>query len=380
MSGIYLDYAAATPMEPKVSAAMQPYLSEKFQNPSAMYLSAQAVRRDIDEARHSIAKILGAKPAEIIFTSGATEANNLAISGVMAAWPKGKLITSAVEHESVLAPAKLRNAEIAPVDKHGAVKIAELNKMITDQTRLISVIMVSNELGTLEPIAKIAELVRLAKAGRLRRGVEAPLYLHTDAAQAANYFELNVARLGVELLTINGSKLYGPKQTGLLYVKAGTSLEPQITGGGQEFGLRSGTENVAGIMGFAKALEIAYSLQKTESERLHKLRREFIEALAKVIPAAAVNGHPKRTAPHIVNVQFPGIDAERLMMELDERGIQTAVGSACSAADEEPSHVLRAIGLSDGEARSCLRFSFGRQTTAEDLKKTIKILAGTISI
>lgn len=375
MKQIYLDYAAATPLNPQVLAAMQPYFADKFYNPSAIYLAGQTVRRDLHAARHSIAQSLGAKPAEIVFTSGATEANNLALCGVMAAEPKAELIVSAIEHESVMAPAERLGTKIAPVDKYGVVKLSELEKMITDKTRLISIIMVSHELGTVQPIARVAGLVRQIRTDRLARGIGRPLYLHTDAAQAANYFEINVARLGVDLLTVNGSKLYGPKQTGVLYVRAATQLEPQIIGGGQEFGLRSGTENVAGAIGLAKALALASSLRKMEAARLLKLRQEFISRVQKLIPKASQNGYLKKTAPHIVNLLLPGQDAERLMMELDERGIIAAVGSACSAADEEPSHVLRAIGLSDDQARSCLRFSFGRQTTAAELARTAKTLA-----
>ncbi len=374
MKQVYLDYAAATPMDPKVAQAMAPYLSDQFYNPSAMYLSAQTVRRHIDEARHDIAKILGAKSSEIIFTSGATEANNLAIRGI-----GDGIIISAIEHESVLAPAIELRAKIAPVDNKGILILPELEKLIEDSTNLISVIMVSNELGTLQPITQIAELIKNVRADRLSRGIDNPLYLHTDAAQAANFFELNVSRLGVDMMTINGSKLYGPKQTGILYVRAGVKLQPQITGGGQEFGLRSGTENVAGVIGLAEALMIAHKMRGGEVARLQELRTEFIARLEKSVPQIVFNGHAKKAAPHIVNVLLPGQDAERLMMELDEQGIMTAVGSACSAADEEPSHVLRAIGLTEAEARACLRFSFGRQTTSAELEKATIFLSRLIA-
>jgi cysteine desulfurase len=374
MKAIYLDYAAATPMDTKVFAVMKPYFTNGFYNPSATYTVSRKIKHDLEGARGVIGNWLGAKPGEIYFTAGATEANNLAIKGVMEQFPDGELLVSSIEHDSILEPAKLYKHKLIPVSNQGLVDVHKLQKLITKNTVLISVMMVNNELGTVQPLKDIANLIKKARQERLSAGNIKPLYLHTDAAQAGNYLDLHTARLGVDLMSINGGKIYGPKQSGSLYVRAGIVLKPIILGGGQEHGLRSGTENVAGSIGLAKALDTSQNKKNKESERVKKLKELFIDMLTKNIADIKVNGSNKHQSPHIVHVSFAGKDNERLMMELDERGIQVAVGSACSAANMEPSHVLRAIGMSDDEARSSLRFSFGRQTNKNDIQKTIKIL------
>ncbi|MDB5161357.1 MAG: Aminotransferase [Candidatus Saccharibacteria bacterium] len=375
---IYLDYAAATPLDPEVLLAMTPYFTEQFYNPSATYIAARSTRQAVEQARAAVAGWLGARPAEIIFTSGATEANNLAILGVAAKHPEGEILVSAIEHESVIAPAQKADAKLIPVSTGGIVDIDHLAKNINEKTLLISVMLVNNELGSVQPLREIAKLVEQTRKSRQRAGNKLPIYLHTDAAQAGNFFDLHVSRLGVDLMSINGGKIYGPKQSGALYVRAGVQLEPLILGGGQEFNIRSGTENVAGIIGLVRALDIAQKNREEESQRITGLRHSMENEIAEIYSAAVINGSKKHRAPHILSVSFPGRDNERLMMELDERGIQAAVGSACSADSVEPSHVLSAIGLDGPEARATLRFSLGRQTKQKDITTAVQLLASIL--
>lgn len=379
MKQIYLDYAAGTPMDLQVLEVMRPYFSEEFYNPSATYLAGQAVRRAVSDARGRVAKQLGCRPAEIIFTAGATEANNLAIQGVMK-FPDREVLTSAIEHDSVLEPAKWFNHQILPVDQKGIVDLAALEKMISGRTVLVSVGYVNNELGTIQPLSEIARLLAKVRAERLAAGNKNPILLHSDAAQAGNFLDLHTARLGVDLMSINGGKIYGPKQSGALYVKAGVRLQPLIVGGGQEFGLRAGTENVAAAVGLAEALDLAQTKRPEETKRLSALRQKFENELLKHLPNVRINGSAGRRAPHIISVTFPGVDNERLMMQLDEAGIICAVGSACSASSGEPSHVLSAIGLSDIDARSTLRFSLGRQIGEADINRTLKTLQKLLAV
>lgn len=370
---IYLDYAAATPLDPAVEAAMKPYWRQKFYNPSATYLAGRGIAADIAQARASVARQLGAKPSEIIFTAGGTESDNLAINGVMQRFPNAKLLVSAIEHEAVLQAAESYAHEIIPVTDKGFVDTKSLAQRIDDTTVLISVMYANNEIGTIQPLRQVADTIKQVLTDRRQRGNPLPLLLHADASQAANYLDLHVSRLGVDLMSLNGGKIYGPKQTGALYVKAGLNLAPQIKGGGQERGLRSGTENVAGIIGFAKALEIAQILRPTELKRLQQLQTNFIKQLQASIPSVAINGGNQRL-PNNVHVTIPGTDNERVMMQLDEQGIVCAVGSACSASNEEPSHVLKAIGLTDAAAQASLRFSMGRKTTQKELVTTVRAL------
>jgi cysteine desulfurase len=375
---IYLDYAAATPMEDKVVRAMTEYWRNNFYNPSATYLAGRSVRQDLNEARESIAQWLGARSSEIYFTAGATEASNLAISGIMRKFDEGEVLVSSIEHESVIAPAGQYKCNKIAVNRNGILNIEELKKKINAKTVLVSVMFVNNELGTVQPLREISNLISELRKERIKKGNKKPLYLHTDAAQAGNFFDLHVSRLGVDLMSINGGKIYGPKQTGALYVRAGTELKPLIVGGGQERNLRSGTENTAGIIGFAKALEISQENKDKEAKRVKELRGLFINELKYNIPQAQINGSAKHQAPHILHTTFPGRDNERLMMELDEMGVQCAVGSACSASSTKPSHVLSAIGMSDDEARASLRFSFGRQTSKKDISYAVKALKGLV--
>lgn len=371
---IYLDYAAATPVNSQVLDSMLPYLSQNFYNPSAIYLSARSVKKDINNARAKIAAWLGAQSYEIYFTAGATEANNIVIAGIMNQFPGGEVIVSAIEHESVLVPAQAFSHKIIKVDGSGVLDTVHLQKLISPKTVLISVMMVNNELGTTQPIKEISRIVKEIRFQRKRQKNDLPIYLHTDAAQAGNLFDLHTHRLGADLMTISGAKIYGPKQTGALFVNSDVELKPLIVGGGQEMGLRSGTENVAGFIGLSKALDMAQKIHAKENIRMNELRSFFIKELENKIPSAIVNRSKKHQSSHILSVTFPGIDNERLMMQLDEAGIQVGLGSACSASTDEPSHVLAAIDLSVDSIRSTIRFSFGRETNQSDIKTTISTL------
>lgn len=369
----YFDYAAATPLEPRVLAVMTPYFTDKFYNPSAQYLAAKEVARDIVNARQDVAKTLGVRPLEVTFLAGGTEANNLAVHGLMANFKDSEIVTTAIEHDSILVPAGMYNSKIAKVKQDGQLDQADLKRQITSKTVLVSVIYANNEIGSVQSLKEIANLLALERSSRLKNGNKLPIYLHTDASQAGNYLNLNINSLGVDMMTINGGKIYGPKQSGVLIVR-GVTIRPMIVGGGQERNMRSGTENVAGIIGFAKALELAQENRKAEYKRMLDLRLLFEKELARLVPKARINGS-KKSLPNILNISVAGVDNERIMMSLDEKGVQVASGSACSASSDEPSHVLKAIGLSDEEARSTLRFSMGRFTTEESVKSAINLLA-----
>ncbi|HUA13077.1 MAG TPA: cysteine desulfurase family protein [Candidatus Sulfotelmatobacter sp.] len=362
---LYLDYAAATPLDNQVLEAMLPYLKTKYFNPSAGYLNAKKIKDDLETARSKVAGVLGAKHQEIIFTAGATEANNLAIKGIMQQYPEANVVVSAVEHESVLIPTKNFNSKIAKVDKYGRIDLSDLQKKIDDKTVLVSIMHANNEVGTVQPLSQVASIIKEKLA---KRKNNLPLLLHSDCAQSANYLDLHVSRLKIDLMSLNGSKTYGPKQSGALYIKSGTKIQPQIEGGGQEFNYRSGTENVAGAVGFAEALSLASSLKEEESIRLNTLRSDLLNKLSNELPNCIINGSPKFHLPNNAHVTFPNIDNERLLMELDELGIMAAAGSACTESREEPSHVLKAMGISDKDARSSIRFTLGRQTTKKDIE------------
>jgi cysteine desulfurase len=370
----YFDYAASTPMDTDVLAAMQPYLTTQFYNPSAEYLAAKEVRQALEHARTTVSRVLGTRPSEVYFTAGGTEANNMALQGIMRQYPDANVVVSAIEHSSVLEPAKLFDAQIAPVSSKGIIDLAALEKRIDEKTVLVSIMYANNEIGTVQPIRKIANFLQFVREERRKKGNKLPLFLHTDACQAANYLDLHVSRLGVDLMTLNGSKIYGPKQSGALYVRAGIVLQPLVLGGGQEHGLRSGTENVAGAVGFAAALQKTEKVKRDESDRLKQLRDNLISQLWVLTPNIKINGHEKLRLPNNIHVLIPDCDNERLVMELDERGIICAAGSACSASSEEPSHVLKAIGLSDKDAQSSIRITMGRGTTLKDTKTLAEVL------
>jgi cysteine desulfurase len=376
-ANIYLDYAAATPLDESVKQAMLPFWQDQFFNPSASYSPAIKVRQAINHARQQVAYWLGAKPTEIIFTAGASEANNLAVAGIMSQYPKANIVISSIEHESVLSPASLYDCRLIKVLEDGRLDLNDLRQKIDNQTVLVSVMQANNEIGTIEPLKQVAEIIESIRRQRGSSGL--PLYLHSDSTQAANYLDLHVARLGVDLMTLNGGKIYGPKQSGLLYLKSSVKLQPLIMGGGQERNLRSGTENVPAIIGFATALDKAQSLRHEEAKRTLQLRDDFISDLTRAIPGITINGSIKQRLPNNIHVSLPNIDNERLLIQLDAHGILAAAGSACSASSNQPSHVLKAIGKSDLEARSSIRFSLGRKTMSSELKHVTQVMAKLIS-
>ncbi len=402
-STVYLDHAAATPVDADVFSVMKPYYTEKFYNPSALYLDAKAVSQDITKARQSVAKQLGARPNEIVFTAGGTEANNLAIHGVMSQYQDGNIVISAGEHDSVLKPAAQYECRQLPLIATGEIAFEQLASLIDDNTVLLSIMYANNETGVVQPLARITRLAQQIRHERLLVGNTRPLYVHTDACQAANYLVLNKSRLGIDLMTLNGGKIYGPKQSGCLFVAAHVRLQPQILGGGQERGLRSGTENVANIAGFAYALDKAQKLRSAEVERLTKLRAYACQQLYESVPGIILTGslqeqtstkdtaeimrkHPTALSdsqphvlPNFVHVHIPGQDNERLIMELDEQGIMAAAGSACSASNDEPSHVLMAMGLSEADTQSSLRVTLGRTTTKTHIDRLVKVLSTLVS-
>ena len=375
----YFDYAAATPLDGRVRQKMEPFFSEIFYNPSAIYLKARDARIAKEESRHRISQNIGAKESEIIFTAGGTEANNLAIKGLQDSYRNSHFICIATDHDSVIKPIiSTQNYSIVAVDKRGFINLDDLEKKINNDTVLISVCYANNEIGTIQPIKDIKSLIDRHLAARKERGNKLPLYFHLDAAQATNYLDISVGRLGVDLMSINSGKIYGPKQVGCLFVRAGINISPLIEGGGQEHNLRSGTENIASIVGFSYALEQAVKNRKSESKRLMTIRDQLISNINKEIDYAFVNGAKgsKRLANNI-NLTIPKIDNEYFLMQLDELGFMVATGSACSASSDEPSHVLEAIGLSKEDIFSTLRITLGRYTNLESvnlLEQAIKSL------
>ena len=379
LPSVYLDYAAATPLDPGVLAAMQPYFSEQFYNPSATYEAAQQVKAAIEQARRDVAQMLGARPTEIIFTAGGTEANNLALKGVIGVHPDASVLISSIEHESIRSLVRQARYQEIPVTPAGIIDIAALGELIGEDTVLLSTMYANNEVGTIQPMRDIAALVQAVRNRRRATHNTLPLIWHTDATQAANYLDLHVARLGVDLMTLNGGKIYGPKQTGVLYVRTGIALQPVVYGGGQERSLRSGTENVSGIIGFAAALQLAVRNRNDEVKRLQQLQTLFFQLLAAKVPTATITGSQTKRLPNNVHIVLPGEDNERLLMALDEAGVMAAAGSACSASNEVPSHVLMAMGLTEADAQSSLRFTLGRMTSETDIHRTVDVLARLVA-
>jgi len=366
---IYLDHAAATPLDERVLLAMRPYFTELFYNPSSPYSAALSVRRDYEAAKQVIASSIGAKPDELVMTAGATESVNLALGSI-----GGHMVTANIEHHAVLEAAKRRDHTIVSANEKGMVTAEVVRAAIRPDTQLISIALANNELGTIQPIRDIAAVVRSVRSERLARGDKTPLYLHSDASQGAGLIDIHVARLGVDLLTLNAGKVYGPKQVGLLFAASNVRLTPQIVGGGQERGLRSGTENVAGAIGFAKAMELAERHRKSESERLRGLRDGLQKQLVETFADAVISGSEKRRLPGHLHISFPNIDAERLVFALEMRGVLVATGSACAANKGTRSHVLTAIGLAPEVADGSLRLTLGHLSTEENTKKAGEII------
>ncbi|MBW4061108.1 cysteine desulfurase [Candidatus Saccharibacteria bacterium] len=365
----YLDYAAATPLDPTVYAAMRPYLETAYANPSSVYTVARTTRAAIESSRATVADLIGCKPTEIVFTSGGSEGDNLAIAGVLRAHPKSHWVTTNIEHDAVLEQIKPLEREghactVVPVTSAGVVEVGAIEVAITDHTVLVSVMLANNEIGTVQPVGEISRAVRQIRLDRTRRGIATPLFLHTDAVQAANYLSLHVDRLGIDLMSLAGSKIYGPKGSGALYVRTGTVMDPIIYGGGQERGRRSGTENVAAIVGFASALALVQSDRTSEGRWLTELRDDLFKQLKIAIPSLILNGDPVRRLPNNLNFTVPGAEGEGLVLYLDQAGILASTGSACSSGDLDPSHVLLALGRTREQASQSLRLTFGRGTDA----------------
>ena len=370
---IYLDHAAATPIDKKVLSAMQPYYVDKFYNPSSPYFPAVKVRKDYEEAKHNIATLIGAKLSDIIITAGATESINLAFHGVT-----GSVITTEIEHQAVLACAQKLNHSFAPIDKQGLVLVDKLKKLINDDTQLVSIGLANNEIGTIQPIREISEIIKQERQDRLIKGNDKPIYLHSDASQGFNLLDINVARLGVDMLTLNSGKVYGPKQVGLLWSNSYSKIYPQIIGGGQEGGFRSGTENVAGVIGFAKALEVATKHRQFEAKRLLDLKNYLKNLLINEFPDAIISGHPKHQLANFLHISFPKLDGERLIFLLEDEGILVSTGSACAANKGTGSHVLRAIGLGTEISNGSLRITLGHLSNAKNIKMAGEIIVKTV--
>ncbi|MFO0971271.1 MAG: cysteine desulfurase family protein [Candidatus Saccharimonadales bacterium] len=376
---IYLDYAAATSLDPRAFKAMEPYLSAEFYNPSAVYQAARKVRTVVEAARGQVASVLGVKDQEIIFTAGGTEANNIAIHGVMSQFPDGNMVVSSIEHESVLEPADNYERRLAPVTEKGVVDLAALEQLIDERTVLVSIMYANNEIGTVQPLKQIAAIIQKKRAqrsiddGRLFTG-DYPLLFHTDACQAANYLDLSVTRIGVDMMTLNGGKIYAMKQSGCLFFSKDIELGSLTQGGGQERSLRSGTENVASLVAFATMLQNVQKERKDEQQRLQQMRNDIFATLSQNIPEILLNGDIKHRLPNNLNILAPGADGERLLMELDELGLQVATGSACTASNDEPSHVLLALGLSRSEAAASIRMTLGRGVEQSDVPEIISRL------
>ncbi len=367
---IYLDHAATTPVDPRVVEAMLPYYSEKFGNPSSIYSLARESRRALDSARETVAQLLNAQPREIVFTACGTESDNTAIKGVAEAnKDRGNhIITTAIEHEAVLETCKYlekRGFRVTylPVDSHGTVDLAELEKAITPATILVGVMMANNEVGTVQPLAHIAEIIK----GR-------NISFHTDAVQAGGSLDLDVDKLGVDLLALSGHKFYAPKGVGVLYVREGTRLMPQLLGGGQEKNRRSGTENVAQIVGLARALELAYEEHPENNPRIQRLRDKLKDGILETVPDTTFNGHPTNRLPNNTSFCFKGVEGEQILLALDLNGVGASTGSACTSASSEPSHVLTAMGVPAALAHGAVRMTLGKGNTEQDVDTVLRLL------
>jgi cysteine desulfurase len=373
---IYLDHAATTPLREEVLEAMLPYLTDHFGNPSSLHADGRRARQGLDEAREVIAAILGAKPREIVFTGGGSEADNLAIKGIAwAASARGRhIVTSGVEHKAVLNSCAVLERSgfqvtYLPVDRYARVDPEQVDAAITERTALVSIMYANNEVGTIQPIAEIGAICR-------RRGV----LFHTDAIQAGGYLPLDVDRLGVDLLSLAAHKLYGPKGVGALFVRQGTALLPQIQGGAQERQRRAGTENVAGIVGFGRALQLAqgdHAARDAENARLAGLRDRLLAAM-KDVSGVEASGHPSERLPHNASWLIDGIEGGDLIAALDLDGVAASTGSACTSGSVEPSHVLLAMGIDPARAHGALRLTAGRSTTLADVERTADVLRSAV--
>jgi len=367
---IYVDHAATTPIRSEVLEEMMPYLTERFGNPSSIYSYGREAKKAIEEAREKVAKAIGADPLEIYFTGSGTEADNWAIIGTaFANRNKGNhIITSSVEHHAVLHTCEYLEKQgfsvtYLPVDEFGMVKLETLKKSINDRTILVTIMHANNEIGTIQPIKEIGEFLK-----------EKDITFHTDAVQTVGKIPVNVKDLKVDMLSLSAHKIYGPKGIGALYIRKGIKIHPYIHGGAQERKRRAGTENVAGIVGLGKAIELAISNMEGQREYLTSLRDKLIKGIQEKIPYVRINGHPTQRLPHNVNMCFEFIEGESLLLNLDMKGICASSGSACTSGSLEPSHVLLAIGLPHEIAHGSLRLTLGKDNTQEDVDYILEVL------
>lgn len=389
---VYLDYAATTPLDPEVKTEMERYFGEDFGNPSSLHMLGQRAQIAIDRAREKTAKAVGAHWREIIFTGSATEADNFAVRGVVnqihASFPHlaPHVITSQIEHKAILETCKQLEKEgveitYIPVNTEGIVSVEDIIGAVKPNTVLVSIMYANNEIGTIQPIKEISQALtkmRPTISGRDERLAHLSHrlpYFHTDAVQALNYLNCNVENLGVDLMSLSSHKVYGPKGIGALYARGGTPLMPLIVGGGQEYGQRSGTENVPAIMGFAKAVEKTMALQEQEVQRLRELQTHMIDGLKKNFQENVVlQGSRTNRLPNNINVRFASMPADSLLARLDQEGVFVSGGSACNARAMEPSHVIAALGVSKEAAKTSIRFTMGRHTTEKDIDFTLSVL------
>lgn len=383
---VYLDYAATTPVSKGVLRVMTPFLKNAFGNPSSSHALGQEAKVAVERARQIVASFLFCSADEIVFTSGATEANNLVIQGIVKnikvqdKSQKAHIITSQIEHESVLAVCReLEKEQIVevtylPVDEDGLVRVEDVKNAIKDNTVLVSIQYANSEIGAVQPIAQIGGVIRKFNES-LVIGRRPLVLFHTDATQAANYLDCNVKNLGVDFLTISSHKIYGPKGVGVLYTKKGSLFLPLLLGGGQEENKRSGTENVSGIVGLGEAIqEVQNARIRIQNIRMRQLRDSFLKQIVRIIPGVMVTGSQKNRLPNNIHIRIPGVEGKDLVLLLDRKGICVSTGSACSERSQEPSHVLLAMGIKEKDALSSLRITLGRYTTQADTAKTMKAL------
>ncbi|MDD3498470.1 MAG: cysteine desulfurase family protein [Candidatus Moranbacteria bacterium] len=385
---IYLDHAATTSLDKRVFRAMEPYFREKFGNPSSVHSFGQEAMFAIEKSRKEVARFLNCSDSEIIFTSGATESNNLAVRGVIEKYweemgknaPIPHIITSAIEHHCVLDTAisikkmGLVELSILPVHKNeGIVAIEDLKGKIKDNTILVSIMYVNNEIGTVQPIEEIGEFIKEINKERKNK-----IMFHTDAVQAVNYFDCNTKKLNTDMLSFSGHKIYGPKGAGVLFIKKGTPLKPIQFGGGQEYRIRPGTQNVPAIVGIGKAVEMIGGEKSEVKNRIKKLRDYLVNKVLKEIPDSYLNGSKEKRSPNNANFRFDNVEGEGLLIYLDMEGISASTGSACSSGSLEPSHVLLALGIKHEQAHGSLRITLGKNNTKEELDIFIKKLKKTV--
>lgn len=371
---IYFDHAATTPLDPIVLDAMMPYLAGTYGNPSSMYRIAREARHAVDDARDRVADLLGARSSEIVFTGSGSESDNLALKGVAFAHHRGPghIITSQIEHHAILHTSEFLErlgfaVTYLPVDRNGMVEPDAVGRAIRSNTILVSIMYANNEVGTIEPISDIAKITR-----------ERRVPLHVDAVQAGGMLDLSVDHLGIDLLSLSGHKFYGPKGTGVLYIRRGTACWPLVHGGGQERGRRAGTENVAGIVGFARAFQIAQESRATRDRQIAELRDRVISGVLERISGTKLTGHPSSRLVNNASFCINGISGESLLLALDQHGIMASTGSACTSGSLEPSHVLLALGLSPDEARGSLRISLGKDNSVEEVDRFLDVLDGMV--